>query len=135
MLEAAFVAIEAAHAKLDDYVRLNALIDECERDDPRANAEAAVRFAVGCIDRADAIPTARQVTLAFLKEEAGITPIELQLGERFDPERHTAEAFERQLVPGHGVVGRVVKTEVTGFRDRNGVVLSRAVVTVVGGGL
>src|SRR5262249_2563274 len=129
---AVLVAIEAAHAKLDDYVRLHALIDECERDDPRANAEAAVRFAVGCIDRADAIPTARDVTLGFLKEEAGVTPIELPCGERFDPEQHTADAFERQVVRGHGVMGRVVKTEVTGFRDRNGVVLSRAVVTVAG---
>ncbi|MEZ0228728.1 MAG: hypothetical protein ACAI25_08900, partial [Planctomycetota bacterium] len=98
-----------------------------ERDDPRANSEAAVRFAVGCIERAKAIPKAREVALAFLAG-AGVAPIALAAGEKFDAERHPASAFERKLV--RGPAGRVVATEVTGWKDARGVVLSRAVVTV-----
>lgn len=131
VLEAALVAIEAVRPELADYERLTALIDECERDDPRANAEASVRFAVSCIERAGAIPEARKVALAFLKEEAGIVSVELAKDTIFDPERHRPEEFERKIV--HGKTGRVVSTELTGFKDPNGVVLSRAIVGVGGG--
>jgi hypothetical protein len=131
VLEAVLVAIEAARPQVADYARLAALIDECERDDHRANAEASARFAISCAERARAIPEARQVALAFLKEEAGIVPIELAKGTIFDPERHRPEEFERKIV--HGKTGCVVSTELTGFKDPNGVVLSRAIVGVGGG--
>lgn len=127
VLEAALIAIEAAAPTREDHAQLLRLIDDSERDDPRANSEASVRFAVGCIERARAIPKAREVALAFLAG-AGIAPIALVAGDRFDPERHPASAFERKLV--RGPAGRVVATETTGFKDASGVVLSRAVVSV-----
>ncbi len=127
VLEAALVAIEAAFPSREDHEQLLRLIDECERDDPRANSEASVRFAVSCIERAKAIPKAREGAVAFLAR-AGITPLALAAGEKFDPERHPASAFERKLV--RGPAGKVVATEATGWKDARGVVLARAVVTV-----
>src|SRR5581483_1698928 len=127
VLEAALVAIEAASPSREDHERLLALIDSSEQDDPRANSEAAVRFAVSAIERSRAIKKAREVALAFLAGE-GVEPIALEPGERFEPEKHSASAFERKRV--RGPAGRVVTTETTGFKDRNGVVLQRAVVAV-----
>ncbi len=127
LLEAALVAIEAARPSAEDHERLLRLIDGIERDEPRANSEAAVRFAVSCLERARAVPRALQVALAFLAAR-GLQPIALAPGERFDPERHAAQAFERRLV--RGPLGRVVATEAIGFRDEKGVILSRATVAV-----
>jgi hypothetical protein len=127
VLEAALVALEVARPSREDLERLVALVDSIETDEPRANSEAAVRFAVSCVERSRAIERAREVALAFLAAE-GIEPIALAPGDRFDPETHSAQAFERKLVPGPK--GRVVATELTGFKDRSGVILSRAVVQV-----
>jgi len=127
VLEAVLVALEVARPSREDLERLVALIDSIETDEPRANSEAAVRFAVSCVERSRAIERAREVALAFLAGE-GIEPIALAPGERFDPDAHPAQAFERKLVAGPK--GKVVATELTGFKDRSGVVLSRAVVQV-----
>jgi hypothetical protein len=128
VLEAALVALEAARPAREDHARLVREIDRCERDDPRANGEAALRFAVSALERAGGVPAARAAALAFLVGR-GISPVTLARGERFDPEKHPASAFERRLAPGTPR-GSVLATELTGFRDERGVVLTRAVVVV-----
>jgi hypothetical protein len=61
--------------------------------------------------------------------QAGTTSFAPRAGDRFD-ERFAADQYERRLVPSDRAAGTVVRVLQPGFKNRQGLCVQRAIVTV-----